>query len=249
MWIPPQQQSAKQYVRYMTITSFTVLMLYLTSVFYDEYKNAEIEKAHAINTIVAKVEENNIKIEEHNTKAEKHNEQIKKQVKKKKVIVKLPEEVTRPIIIERSIDRVERAEPIIRQTEPSFPKIMSEGTESSIPRPMPAPAMIPPPPPTQPKICADWREAAMGKCVPPAKKDSTEPKKPQTVTVEVEEKQAPIEKQSKIEIDAGLVKIAMSNEASWMAIFKIVFTLLATFFGVKLINFVFKRLESEPKIA
>lgn len=48
---------------------------------------------------------------------------------------------------------------------------------------------------------------------------------------------------SRFEIDAGLVKIAMDNEASWSAIFKIVFTLLFTFFGVKLINFGFKRLE------
>lgn len=59
----------------------------------------------------------------------------------------------------------------------------------------------------------------------------------------------PIEKQSKIEIDAGLVKVAMSNEASWMAIFKIVFTVLATFFGIKLINFGFRKLENEPKPA
>ena len=59
----------------------------------------------------------------------------------------------------------------------------------------------------------------------------------------------PIEKQSKIEIDAGLVKVAMSNEASWMAIFKIVFTVLFTFFGIRLINFGFKKLENEPKPA
>ena len=48
---------------------------------------------------------------------------------------------------------------------------------------------------------------------------------------------------SRFEIDAGLVKIAMDNEASWTAIFKIVFTLLVTFFGVKLINFGFRKLE------
>ena len=48
---------------------------------------------------------------------------------------------------------------------------------------------------------------------------------------------------SRFEIDAGLVKIAMDNEASWTAIFKIVFTLLVTFFGIKLINFTFKKLE------
>ena len=54
---------------------------------------------------------------------------------------------------------------------------------------------------------------------------------------------------SKIEIDAGLIKVAMSNEASWMAILKIVFTVLGTFFGIRLINFGFKKLEGEPKPA
>lgn len=48
---------------------------------------------------------------------------------------------------------------------------------------------------------------------------------------------------SKFEIDAGIVKIAMENEASWTAIFKMVFSLLFTFFGIKLINFGFKKLE------
>lgn len=60
---------------------------------------------------------------------------------------------------------------------------------------------------------------------------------------------APIERESKIEIDAGLVKVAMSNEASWNAILKIMFTILGTFFGVKLINLVFKKLDPEPKPA
>ena len=54
---------------------------------------------------------------------------------------------------------------------------------------------------------------------------------------------------SKIEIDAWLVKVAMSNESSWMAIFKMIFTVLFTFFGIKLINFGFKKLEGEPKPA
>ena len=55
----------------------------------------------------------------------------------------------------------------------------------------------------------------------------------------------PVTVESKIEIDAGLIKIAMSDEASWMAIFKIVFTLLFTFFGVRAINFGFSRLENK----
>lgn len=54
----------------------------------------------------------------------------------------------------------------------------------------------------------------------------------------------PVPSRSKIEIDAGLIKIAMENEASWNAIFKIIFSLLFTFLGVKLINHTFKRLEA-----
>ena len=46
---------------------------------------------------------------------------------------------------------------------------------------------------------------------------------------------------SHMELDAGLVKIAMDNEPSWMAIFKMIFTLLFTFFGVKAINFGFAK--------
>lgn len=54
-------------------------------------------------------------------------------------------------------------------------------------------------------------------------------------------------KDSKIEIDAGLVKIAMSNEASWTAIIKMVSTVLFTFFGIKLINLVFRRLDTNSQ--
>lgn len=54
-------------------------------------------------------------------------------------------------------------------------------------------------------------------------------------------------KDSKIEIDAGLVKFAMSNEASWTAIIKMVSTVLFTFFGIKLINLVFRRLDTNSQ--
>lgn len=64
-----------------------------------------------------------------------------------------------------------------------------------------------------------------------------------TITVQ------PEVKDSKIEIDAGLVKVAMSNEASWNAILKMMFTVLGTFFGIKLINLIFKKLDPEPKPA
>lgn len=64
-----------------------------------------------------------------------------------------------------------------------------------------------------------------------------------TITVE------PEVKDSKIEIDAGLVKVVMSNESSWMAIMKIMFTVLGTYLGIRLINFGFKKLEGEPKPA
>ena len=50
-----------------------------------------------------------------------------------------------------------------------------------------------------------------------------------------------------IEIDAKLLRVVMDNEASWMAIVKIVVTILATFFGIRLINFGFARLEPSTK--
>lgn len=52
---------------------------------------------------------------------------------------------------------------------------------------------------------------------------------------------------TRMELDAGLVKIAMDNEPSWMAIFKMIFSLLFTFFGVKAINFGFAKLENNTK--
>ena len=48
---------------------------------------------------------------------------------------------------------------------------------------------------------------------------------------------------SRIEVDLGLVKVAMNNEESWSAIFKMIALVLLTFFGVRLINFGFKRFE------
>ena len=78
------------------------------------------------------------------------------------------------------------------------------------------PVPMPPPPQTTPKQAAD--------SVP-------------STDIKVESNN------SKFEIDAGLVKIAMENEASWTAIFKMVFSLLFTFFGIKLINFGFRKLE------
>lgn len=147
-FVPNQQKTIKEYVRRTTISAFVIVMLWLTSLFYTEYHEAETKRAEAKITI-AKIEE-----------AAKSNDSKPK------------------------------------------PPLQIEPIGGSAP---------PPPPPHLP---------------------NTTPKE----TVE----SVP---NSRFEIDAGLVKIAMDNEASWSAIFKIVFTLLFTFFGVKLINFGFKRLE------
>lgn len=54
---------------------------------------------------------------------------------------------------------------------------------------------------------------------------------------------------SKIEIEIFGAKFAMSNEASWAAVAKIIVTILATFFGLRLINYVFRRLEGPQPAA
>lgn len=149
IFVPPQQKTLKEYVRRTTISAFVIVMLWLISLFYTEYHEAETKRAEA-KIAIAKLEE---------------------AAKSKDSTPKPPLQI----------------EPIGGGAPP------------------------PPPPPQLP---------------------NTTPKE----TVE----SVP---NSRFEIDAGLVKIAMDNEASWSAIFKIVFTLLFTFFGVKLINFGFKRLE------
>jgi hypothetical protein len=148
IFVPLQQKTLKEYVRRTTISAFVIIMLWLTSLFYAEYHEAETKRTEA-KIAIAKIEES---------------------AKSKDTASKPPLQI----------------EPI-------------------------GGGPLPPPPPQLPK---------------------TTPKE----TVE----SVP---NSRFEIDAGLVKIAMDNEASWSAIFKIVFTLLFTFFGVKLINFGFKRLE------
>ena len=162
IWIPPQEKSTKDYIRWTTISTFIVLMLWMISFFYDEYQHAENRKKEAKVKIA--------QIEEHNAKVDSQPKEVKKP----------PEKIIR--YVEKSTDG-----------EPT-------GGGEKIATPIERP--VPPPP-----------------------------------------------KDSKIEIDAGLVKVAMSNEASWSAIMKIIFTILGTFFGIRLINYGFKRLEGEPKPA
>lgn len=158
IFVPPQQKTLKEYVRRTTISAFVIVMLWLTSLFYAEYHEAETKRAEAKITI-AKLEE-----------AAKSRDSAPK------------------------------------------PPLQIEPIGGGAP---------PPPPPQLPKTTP--KEAI--ESVPNVTDIKTETQN------------------SRFEIDAGLVKIAMDNEASWSAIFKIVFTLLFTFFGVKLINFGFKRLE------
>lgn len=241
IWVPPQEKSTKQYVRWTTNLSFVIFMLWLVSFFYDEYSTAERVRVSALKTI-EEVNVKNAEIEEHNNKVEEHNKNLKERVIKKKIQV--------PI--------VEKSEPIGGGSAPKAPELPSTTSEQaikSIPdsnEPIAGGSPMPPPPRPAPltlpaqKTCSDLKEAMRTGCyyVPPTK--------PRVVEIEVEEKippPPPIEKQSKIEIDAGIVKVAMSNEASWMAIMKMIFTVLFTFFGIRLINFGFKKLEGEPKPA
>ena len=157
-FIPHQQKTIKDYVRWTTITAFVLVMLWCVSFFYEEYQQA------------------------------KHNQQLAK----------------------TQIEKIEQANKAAGQTAKTPP--ISEPTGGG---PMP-----PPPPPQLPKTTP--KEAVDSV---PGAGTKTEAQN------------------SRFEIDAGLVKIAMDNEASWAAIFKIVFTLLFTFFGIKAINFGFKRLE------
>ena len=148
IFVPAQQKTLKEYVRLTTVSAFVIVMLWLMSVFYTEYHDAETKRAEAKITI-AKIEE---------------------AAKSKDSMPKPPLQI----------------EPI-------------------------GGSALPPPPPQLPKTTPNETVESVPN--------------------------------SRFEIDAGLVKIAMDNEASWSAIFKIIFTLLFTFFGIRLINFGFKRLE------
>jgi hypothetical protein len=50
--------------------------------------------------------------------------------------------------------------------------------------------------------------------------------------------------QDNMEIDAWGLKVSMPDDESWMAIIKMVATVLVTFFGIRLINFTFERLKT-----
>lgn len=163
-WVPPQLKSGKEYVRFVTISSFVVFMLWLVSLFYDEYNEAKANKKHAETNIA----------------------------------------------------------------------IIQENTQS-----------VPPPPPGNPVKITGMNEPIGGGAAPP-------PPPPQAPTPSRASPKEAIDSipnikvegsDSKIEIDAWIVKVAMSNEASWMAIMKMIFTVLFTFFGIRLINFGFKKLE------
>lgn len=206
VWIPPQQKSTTHYVRWTTITSFVIFMLWLMSYFYDEYRQAEYARLSALK-MVEEVHVKNTEIEANNAKADEHNNKTQKKVIKKKITI------------------VDKGEPIGGGSAPQLPRTTPEEAVASIPGdpsvPKPAPLVI------------------------------SKPKEPKVIEVEevIEVKPTPIQKESKIEIDAGILKVAMNNEASWMAIFKIIFTVLFTFFGIRLINFGFHKLENNMKPA
>lgn len=217
IFVPSQQQSTTHYVRWITISSFVILMLWLASFFYDEYRQAEYARTSALK-FVEEVQVKNAEIEAQNAKAEEHNNRVQKKVIKKKIVIQ---------------DKSEPVDSGHISKAPELPKTTPEEAVKSIPDMEPIGGGSPMPPPPKPVAIL------------------TPKTKQKTIEVEevVEVKPTPIPKESKIEIDAGIVKVAMSNESSWMAIFKMIFTVLFTFFGIKLINFGFRRLEGEPKPA
>ena len=152
----PQPYLNKSYLRWATMMSFVTLMAWLSASFYNEYRAAEIKKQHAINTIVQKVEENNIKVEEHNSKIEQHNNKVTK----KKIIVKLPNEVTQ----NRRIELIEQPDFNIKREEKTF----NDAKKDSGPDRRVAAVTGIPSNTDKPSICKDWREAAQGKCIMPS---------------------------------------------------------------------------------
>lgn len=222
IWIPPEQKTVTSYMRWSTITTFIILMLVGIGYFIDEYQKAEAKKQDAKLTIA--------KIEEHNAKVEAQQKQVvTKEIKTKHKTVTMPDGsklCTDPDEAAKTGCRLvtnEDIEKILnRKTVYSYiDKKKDDDAEPTGGSPPPAPVAIV----TEPKPKVVTKEVV------------------KTVTVQ------PEVKDTKIEIDAGLVKIAMSNEASWNAIFKMLFTLLGSFFGIKLINFGFRKLEAEPKPA
>ena len=222
VWIPPQQQSTREYVRWATISSFVIAMLYTGSVFYDEYKTAQAAKATAIETI-AKIQDHNKKVDADNSRPPET-----KQVR----ITKRHRTLTLVDGNKICTDPAEGAKTGCKiVTDAEMDKYIELERQQ-------AQAMRPPPPqssdPSTPKPAI---VAAGGPKL--EEKTVTE-----TKTVAVEQPKA-----SKIEIDAKLIKMVMDGEASWSAIIKMIVTVLTTFFGVRLINFVFSRLEQTKATA
>ena len=65
---------------------------------------------------------------------------------------------------------------------------------------------------------------------------------PDRVIERIIERQVCEQKDTSLEFDAIIVKLKMQNESSWMAIVKLLVSLLAAVFGIKLINRLFNRL-------
>lgn len=157
IWIPPEQTTLKEYVRYTTISSFVIAMLVLISFFVDEYNQAQNTRNEAFRMVIETIDEHNKKIE--NTKE-------------------------------------------IALSPPPLVASKKKGRSNSGDLPEK----------TAPIVLDDLPKMGTGK----------------------------------IEIDAGVIKMSMDDNASWNAIIKIMSAMLGTFFGVKLINHVFRRLEREP---
>lgn len=150
IWIPPQQESLRRYLRWTTVTAFVIVMLAVISMFVDEFVQSNRHQAQA----------------------------------------------------KSEIARLEQA---ARAARAAHEQQQAQAARQRSDRPQ---GSAPPPPPPEIKVEAG---------------------------------------PSHIEIDAKLLRVVMDNEASWMAIMKIVVTILATFFGIRLINFVFARLDPDVK--
>lgn len=153
IFIPKEQRTTKDYIRWTTIVGFVTFMLYLTSIFYEEYYYAE-QKQKEVKQVLRDTQ----------TQAQQQHQ-----------------------------DRMEKEKRAITENK----QAQSKAEPSAEPK---GGGAMPPPPVAQPS-------------------------------------------DTKIEIDAGIIKVIMDNESSWAAIYKMLVTILGTFFGIRLINFAFKKLD------
>ena len=95
IWIPTPSTAARDYIRWTTVTAFVVGMLWLTSLFFDEYNTAVRMQNGALHEIA--------KIEEHNQGVDARNAELATRPPQYK-IQKRTREIEIPVIEKRTED-------------------------------------------------------------------------------------------------------------------------------------------------